>query len=318
LFTPVSISNDTFKDLIRRLASKQAALILFSLLGLSLVPGTFAETDFHVSVPSRIIIGCIGVNLLLCTARRLKNLPLPVLVMHVGALLIIAGATVSAFGFVATVNIYEGATTDTAYRWDLEEDRRMDVAITVKGIKTEFYPVPVRVGVLKGRDKVGLFELKTGGSFTIDGYRIKAEALMMPLSILKLSVFQGDRQLGTADTEGAGELPQDFPYAFRLVAFGNPVYKQVAVELALTQGPQVVAEGIVEANSPLVWNGLYYYHTQLEWDKYGKAYAGIQIVKDPGKPFVYMGFAVLAMGSVLWAYKIFYGRRRIRSPANAE
>jgi hypothetical protein len=288
------------------LASKQLALLLFLLLCISLIPGTLAESNFHASILSRVIIGCMGLNLIFCTMQRMRTLAKPVLVLHLGAILTMAGAVTSAFGFVATVNIYEGTRVDTVYRWDQEKDSPLGVDLTVRKIISEYYPVPVKIGVLKREEKAGLFELKTGNAFVLDRYLVRAESLEMPLENLKLSVFQEGQLIGSTDTDGAKDLPADFPYDFRLVAYRNPVYKKVGVELALLNGSAVVAEGFVEPNNPLVWNGLYFYHTQIEHDAYGNVYAGIQIVNDPGRPVVYTGFGVMMIGSLLWVYKKLY------------
>jgi hypothetical protein len=252
----------------------------------------------------------MGLNLTLCTAQRLRSLPRPVLVVHLGAVLTLGGAMLSSFGFIATVNIYEGTAVDSAYRWDLEHDVPLGFTLAVKRIETEYHPIPVKVGVLKDREKIGLFELKTGKSLELNGYTVKAESLAVPEENLRLSVFQAGRLIGSCDTDGARALPVDFPYDFRLVAYKNPSYKRVGVDLAVSRGSQVVAEGITEVNSPFEWKGLYFYHTNIERDEYGNAYAGIQIVRDPGKPVVFIGFAVILTGSLLWVLRKFYGFRR--------
>jgi hypothetical protein len=253
----------------------------------------------------------MAVNLAFCTVTRLRTLTKPVLVMHVGALLTMAGAVTTAFGYIATVNIYEGAAADTVYRWDQEQDVPFGVSLNVRKIVTEYYPVRVQVGVLAGGVKVGLFKLKTGQSFPIGNYLVQADEVILPEESLKLSVFENGRLIGSADTEGAKSLPPDFPYDFKLVAYGNPVYKKVGVDLALLRGEEVVAEGLIEQNNPLIWNGLSFYHTELEKDEYGNPYAGIQIVKDPGQPIVYAGFAVLLFGASWWSWeKLAKPRRR--------
>jgi hypothetical protein len=292
------------------LASRQLALFLFPLLCLSLIPGTLEKENFHLSGLSRIIIGCMGLNLLFCTMERVRTLSRPVLILHAGAMLTLIGATMSAFGYVATVNIYEGTAVDTVYRWDLEGDVPLGVTVAVKKISVEYHPVPIKVGVLKGQEKVSLHELRTGKSFEIGPYTVTAEEFDVPTENLRLSVFQGGILIGSTDTEGTeNNLPAEFPYSFKLVAFRDPVMKKVGVDLQLTKDSRVVEAGTVEANSPLEWNGLYFYNTNLDEDEYGNVYAGIQIVRDPGRPVVFAGFGVIMTGSLLWVYKKFHGYR---------
>ena len=291
--------------LYRFLGSKQLALGLFLVFCLSLIPGTLEKENFHLSGISRIIIGCMGLNLILCTAQRLRSLPQPVLVIHVGTVLILAGGLASSLGFVATVNIYEGSSVDVVYRWDIDQDVPLGATLTVKRVNSEYYPVPVKVGVLRGGEKAGLFQLKTGENFLLDGYTVRATAIEVLSENLKLSIYREGRLIGVADTDGASDLPQDFPYEFVLVAYRNPVYKMFAVDLELSQGEKVVAEGTTEVNSPLGWEGQYFYCTNLARDEYGKLYAGIQISRDPGRLVVYAGFFVIMAGMLIWSYRKF-------------
>lgn len=309
------ILSKPLETILKELASKRFALILFTLFCLSLVPGTLAETDFHVSAFSRVIIACMALNLIFCSIKRIRTIARPVLVMHFGVALTMAGSVISSLGFVGTVNIYEGSSVNAVYRWDLEKDTDLGFDLTVRKIGVEYYPVPVKIGVLKGEEKYRLIVLKTGERFDLDGYTVAADSLEMPSETLKLTVFKGDRPIGSFDTQGTRQTSADFPFDFKLVAYQNPIVKRVAVGLTLSRGGQVLAEGTSEVNSPFSWNGLYFYHTQLEQDSYGMPYAGIQIVKDPGKPVVFLGFIVLMAGSLFWMYGKMYGYRTARRTA---
>ncbi len=295
-------------ELYRFLASKRFAVILFLLISLSLVPGTLAKEDFHLSWLSRILFGCMVLNLLLCTMQRLRTLPGPVLMLHAGTMVVVTGAVISSFGYIATVNIYEGTAVDSVYRWDKRKDVPLGYELGVRQIHQEYYPVAVRVGVLRGAEKIGLFELKTGGSFPLGAYSVHADALDLSSKTLKLSIYQGGRLIASAETESAAGLPQDFPYTFRLVAYKNPAVKRVWVDLELARGPEMIAAGTSEVNAPFHWDGLDYYCPAVDRDPYSAAYAGIQIVKDPGRPVVFAGFAVICSGCLFWVYRKFSGR----------
>jgi len=297
------------KKKISWLASTECAVVLFLAIAALAIPGTFTESrTIYSSPPFLLLLGCFGLNLALCTIKRLKTLSKPVLVMHGGVLLTLAGCIATSFGYVATVNVYEGDSVDQVYRWDREQDVPLGVGLMVKKVNREFYPIPVKVGVLRGEQKEGLFVLKTGESFDLKNYRVKVDSLEFPAETLKLSVFDQGRLIGSCDTAGTSTLPPGFPYAFKLVAYQNPSLKRLWVDLALANGSEKLVEGTSEVNSPFQWNGLYFYNTRVDRDAAGAVYAGIQIVRDPGRPYVFAGFAIMGLGAVLSFIRRFYGK----------
>ena len=297
------------KKRISWLASTECAVVLFLAIALLAIPGTFTESRAIYSSPLFLsLLGCFGLNLVLCTVKRLKTLSRPVLIMHSGVILTLAGCIATSFGYVATVNVYEGDRTDLVYRWDKKQDVPLGAELVVKKVNREYYPIPVKVGVLRGEEKEGLFVLKTGESFDLKNYRVKVESLEFPAENLKLSVFDQGRLIGTCDTASASALPPGFPYVFKLVAYQNPSLKRLWVDLALARNSEMLAEGTSEVNSPFQWNGLYFYNTLVDRDAAGTVYAGIQIVRDPGRPYVFAGFAIMGLGAVLSFIRRFYGK----------
>lgn len=246
------------------------------------------------------------INLALCTIKRIKTLSIPVLIIHIGVILTFTGGVVSSFGFVATVNIYEGTLADKVYRWDIEQDVSIGAGIMVEKLHEEYYPVPVKVGVKKGQDKYGLFILKTGESFDLDGYSIKVDSIDLSGKALKINVFQGGDYIGSTDTARISGLPGGFPFEFKLVAYMDPVIKKSWVDLKLINGSEIVKEGKTAVNGPLSWNGMNIYHTATNRDRDGNPYIGLQVTRDPGIPYVYTGFCIIGFGGV------FYLLRRMR------
>jgi hypothetical protein len=285
---------------IRFLGSTELAVGLFLVVCLAAIPGTFLENRevIYKSPLFVALLALLGVNLALCTVRRVRSIPKPVLVLHAGVLLTLAGCILTAFGFVATINMYEGTSTDQAFRWDLQQDVPIGVELTVRGVHREYYPVPVKVGVLRGSEKLSLHTLRTGESFMVDGYSVRAEELLLPLEVLRLTVWRDGEKIGSCDTEGAGDLPAWFPYQFRLNKYMNPVLRRMWVDVLLSDR-EGKAEGVAEVNHPFTWRGLHFYNTQIARDDQGRTYAGIQIVKDPGRPLVFAGFAVTCVGALL-------------------
>ena len=293
----------------RFLASTELAVVLFITISLLAIPGTLLENR-DVIFKNPLFTGLLvllSLNLVLCTIRRFKSLPKSVLVLHLGVIITLAGCVVTSFGYIATVNIYEGMAVNQAYRWDLQREEPLGIDLGVSRIHRDYHPIPVKVGVLRGEEKVSLHTLKTGETFPLEGYVVRVDKLDLPTEVLKLTVLREGTVIGSADSDGGTLLPPEFPYRFKLVAFMNPVLKRLWVDLRITgQGESV--EGVAEVNHPFKWNGLYFYHTQVDADAAGNPYAGIQIVNDPGRPLVFAGFLVTSIGGVMA-----YGRRRLWS-----
>lgn len=282
------------------MASTQCAVILFLTIAVIALPGTFIDDRSIYSSPLFVgLLGCFGLNLFLCTIKRFKSIPIAILILHGGVIITLLGCIATTFGYVATVNVYEGSSVNQVYRWDLQQDVILDFDLNVEKIHYEFYPTPIKVGVLKGKQKEKLFVLKTGDSFEHNKYRIKADSLDPSSSELSLSIYDQTKKIGTYSTSGKTDLPSNFPYTFTLVAFRNSVLKRIWVDLKLIRDSGEIIDGTAEINNPFRYNGLYFYTTQFAKDPNGAPYAGIQIVKDPGRPIVFAGFAIVGLGAVL-------------------
>jgi hypothetical protein len=300
--------NTTPSRLYRFLTSTELAVFLFLAICLLAIPGTFTETKkLYSSPPFVVLLALVGVSTLVCTLRRIKTLSTPVIIIHGGVVLSLAGAVVSTFGYVATVNIYEGTAVKEVYRWDVESDTPLGMDLAVEKINTEYYPVPVKVGVLRGAEKFALFTLHTGESFKVGGYTVTVGNLDPWTKNLRLTVTDQGQLIGNVDTAGRRDLPEEFPFDFRLVSYKNPILKRMWVDIRLSRDSRPIAEGSSEVNRPFQWGGLDFFHVQTARDPAGRAYAGLQIVRDPGRPLVFSGFAFVGLGVILAFARRFHG-----------
>lgn len=282
------------------LTSTRFALALFGILSVLSFLGTLPGMEAVYKQPAfRVLLALLGFCTLACTLKRGKSTPWPVLVIHSGVIMTLVGGMMSWLGFVATINVYEGDTVDTFFRWDIEKDAALGFKLTVDRINTDFYPVPVKIGIMQGDAKKALFTLKSGESFDMPPYRITADRLDPDEEKVNLTVFRDGTPIGTADTDEKSDLPPDFPYSFKLVAYQNPKLKRMWVDLRVSDDGKTLLQGASEVNAPLQWNGLSFYHTQVSHDPDGRKYAGIQIVKDPGRPLVFAGMIVTTLGALL-------------------
>jgi hypothetical protein len=305
------IHAEKMKKVVKFFASMELAVALFLLISLVAIPGTFSENrSFYSSPLFYSLLALFGLNLILCTLRRFRSISRSVLVLHSGVIITLVGCIFASFGFVATVNLYEGSTVDHVYRWDREADVPLGVGMELKKINWEYYPMPVKIGILKGQNKEKLFELKTGQSFEFNEYHVVVGPVVYNSENLKLSVFSKGVLIGSFNTlSGSTDLPADFPYSFKLVAYRTPKLKRQWVDLTLRDASGVVAQGTSEVNGPFQWGGLYFFNTLVERDKDGVSYAGIQIVRDPGRWLVFSGMVIVAIGAFMATFRRWHGVR---------
>lgn len=290
------------------LSSTELSIILFGLLAAAALPGTLLKNQqgYYHHPLFILLLTAFGLHLVLCTIRRWRTLAGTTLVVHGGVLVVLAGGVLTATGYVATINIYEGESSGTVYRWDLKKDAPFGREIRVARINTEFYPVPLQIGVMKGDQKHSLQTTKTGESFSLDGYRIRLDRFDPWKEIVFLTASRNGKTLGTADTSGVSNLPADFPYSFKLVAFQDAVIKRFWIDMELLENGRKITSGVTEVNKPFNWNGIDFFNTQISLDEAKRPYAGLQIVRDPGKYVVYAGMIILSLGAVAAWYRRFF------------
>ena len=290
-----------FTSVIDPFTSPRVVLALFFLLICFLVPSTILQEFRPILIkPVKVLLAIIGLNLVICTLSKLKTLRRSTLVIHLGSIIILIGGLISTFGFIATINIYEGDTIDAVYDWGIEQDVPLGYDLRVDAINLNFYPVGVKVGVLKNGQKSDLVVTRTEDSFVVESYRVHVLKLDPVLREIHLRVESLDGQeIGTLSTGGQKDLPPDFPLDFKLVAFQDPKVKRVWVDLELRNNGELIASGTSEVNHPLQWQGMKFFLTQVAADDMGRPYAGIQISKDPGVRYVYFGFLILVAGLLI-------------------
>lgn len=286
------------------LTSKKFTLFLLGALALTLIPSTVSKTPIFINAGC-LLLAILVITLSLCTISHWRRLHGGVLLIHTGVLIILIGSIVSRAGFIATVNIYEGDSIDTAFRWDRQKDTALGFTLELNSIHHDFYPVAVRVGVLIDDQPRKLYELKTGESFTHEGFHVEALDLNPSVPSLRLAITEPDgiRSIQTASKETPAQQSE---ITLQLVAFQTPIIKRSWVDLTMTPTTGPPLSGEAEVNHPLQWHGLRFYHTATNSDPYGKPYAGIQIVKDQGIPLVYIGFLMLCLGNGIFLFKKWY------------
>lgn len=298
-------SKSAFSRVFGFISSTELAVALFLGIAAAAIPGTLSEQRSFYSSPYFIaLLGAFGCNLACCTAYRFRSISWPVLVVHAGVIVTLAGCVVKASGFVATVNTYENNPVTSFYRWDLDQDVNLGFSVIVRSINREFYPVPLKIGVRRNGKNENLYTISTGESFLCGGYRVEARKLDIADKSAELAVYQREQRIGSYQTASrTSDLPAGFPYAFELVAYKTPKLKNEWVELAILQDGRIVAEGTSGVNSPMAWNNLALYNPRNNVDRNGIPYAGIQVVRDPGMPVVFAGLVLMGLGTLASSYR---------------
>ncbi|MBI5142625.1 MAG: hypothetical protein HZA20_10645 [Nitrospirae bacterium] len=299
-----SKAHELFSSL-RLTAALLAALALLS------IPGTLLERSGVVLAPVyAALVVALCVNVAVCVFSRRRGIRLSALVMHVGIILLIAAGFFSMTRRVMTVNIHVGDSVSTVYDWSAERETTLDHEIRIVSMDNRHYPSRVKVGVLSGGEKAGLFEIETGRSFESGGYRVMASSID-PLAVtLNLEVYRGDTLVEKIQVPRTGDAPlPGTPLSFRLVAYQTPRLKSASVNIEIVSGGKVAASGSSGVNKPFSWGGRGYYHTNTAVDEFGNPYAGIQVVEDRWKPLVYIALVALACGVSLRFAEVLMGRK---------
>lgn len=290
-------------NLAATLAAKKFTFILLVPLLIALILSTFLVSfNYELITVIRILLALLAGNLSICTWRNWRVLSTAVTMIHIGVLLVLGGGLWGAAGYIATINIYEGEGSATAYRWDQQQDSDLGFLLNITKIHQKLYPTTVKIGILKNGKKIKLEQINTGQSFTFDQNKIAVKDLDIANKNLKLIITtKGKSQ--EYYTGGSHKQLANSALAFDLVAYSTPAIKKAWVDLEIHKQGKIVAQGQSTVNHPLKWQGLKFYHTQTSHDEYGRAFAGIQIVNDPGIPMVYSGFFMLFVGGLLLLLK---------------
>lgn len=296
----------------RRLTSLPFVPKILLLLAAASVPGTLLtdRKGYFDSIPFTLLLATLALSLSLCTLQAVSRLRLPVLLIHAGFVIVCCGGIVRwTLGWVATVNLYEGMTVDAAYRWDRERDLPLGFAITLERIGFEFHPARLRVGVLKNGEKYRLVTTAEGEGFDVDGIRFAVDRFDPENRSISVTMTPpGGSRVSLPPSEFPTMTSGGVQYGFRLVAWRTPDLRRSWVDLTVRSPSAPELTGSSEVNAPLRFQGVTIHHTANDADQSGRPFAGLQIVKDPGRPVVFTGMVLVSAGGVLLPFS----RRRRR------
>ncbi|BCR06341.1 hypothetical protein DESUT3_34100 [Desulfuromonas versatilis] len=239
--------------------------------------------------------------------------------VHLSCLAIMAGALAGEFGFVGTLNIHVGKKSGVILDWDRGGDRELGFEFRLDAFEPRYYPLELQFQVSSAQGDV-LEEITTREGEVVPlpkpGFSAGVKQFEIAKRQLTLEILRSGVPWGVYRATPEGQS-FDGPPGFDLVvvptAFRDPVLRQTHSEVSILEGGQVVRQGVIEVNRPLVHRGVAIYQTAFDQDQFGFWYAGFQFSKDPGEPLVWCASILLMLGlalSFLLPYRV-VGIRRV-------
>lgn len=223
--------------------------------------------------------------------------------VHLSVLLLMAGALAGELGFVGTLNIHIGKTSDVYFDWDSKADLPLGFTFRLDHFEPRFYPIELRFEAVDPATGQVLqkYQVKEGEVVELPRAGLSARVVAfipfekrLVLELLGNGVSLGEYQGLPAPMQLSN--PIDPGFELRPTEFRDPILKQMHSEVSILEGGQVVKQGVIEVNTPLVHRGVRIYQTAFDQDQYGFWYAGFQFSRDPGEMVVWICCVLLVLG----------------------
>jgi hypothetical protein len=302
-----------------------SSLKLFYAASLALAAAFIWQTVFNQGLPvyGRPWFLALGVllafNIAACAARRARTASLHFLLMHAGLVVIILGAFASrSFRFEAQLPLRKGIETSLAQSGDALY--RLPFAVKLEDFRLEYYREPSgELTVSDGKSRRA-FPAAAGNVINLREYGAEIKVLR---TLKDFSLSAGDkaedkspywnnpaaqlevRHAGRTRrlwTFAAFPAPQDtgLPFKVSYVLTGAEIKNFTSVLAVRPEdGSAFTAE--VSVNRPLRTGGYTLY--QSSYDPADAGYSLLTVARDRGTWIVYLGFAALCAGILLWLRK---------------
>ncbi len=225
--------------------------------------------------------------------------------LHLSILAVMIGALAAQLGFVGTMNLYVNHQSDEYFDWDVEKNRPLGFTFRLDYFEPQYYPIDLRFATFDKQTREQLQEFTSREGETV--------ALSPDLSVQVLNFFPEEQHMVLGILrEGAlvGEYHslsgmRSYPNSINLdveikpTAFRDPILKQLHSKASILENNEVVRQGVIEVNQPLVHRGVAIYQTAYSRDASGFWTCGFQLSKDPGEPLVWLGCITLTLSLIL-------------------
>lgn len=233
-------------------------------------------------------------------------------ILHLSILVIMAGALAAQLGFVGTINIYVKSQTDKYFNWDLGDETSLDFTFRLDHFEPQYYPIDLRFATYdkESRDMLQEFTTVEGETvvispdLTVQVLRFYPEEQHLILGIVREGILIGDYHSLSGERNYPNTI--DPGVVIKPTAFRDPLLKQLHSEVSILENGDVVRQGVIEVNTPLVYRGVAIYQTAYSRDESGFWTCGFQLSKDPGEPLVWLGSIVLTLAILLVFFVRFF------------
>lgn len=226
-------------------------------------------------------------------------------ILHLSILAIMLGAWASQLGFVGTLNIYVTHQSDKYFDWDSEGELPLGFTLQLDHFAPEYYPIDLRFATYepKSRKQLQEFTAREGETVVLSpGLSAQVQRFYPEEQHLVLGLLSNGLPLGEYHAlSGERSYPNsvDPGVVIKPTAFRDPIVKQLRSDVSILENGEVVRQGTIEVNHPLVHRGVAIYQTAYSRDPSGFWYCGFQLSRDPGEPLVWVGSIVLCLSLLL-------------------
>ena len=226
-------------------------------------------------------------------------------ILHLSILAIMLGAWAGQLGFVGTLNMYVSHQSDKYFDWDIEGERPLGFTLRLDHFEPQYYPIDLRFATYDKQTRQQLQEFTTregetvvlSPELSVQVLRFFPEEQHLVFGILREGALIGEYHSLSGERTYPNSI--DPGVVIKPTAFRDPLLKQLHSEASILENGEVVRQGIIEVNQPLVHRGVAIYQTAYSRDESGFWTCGFQLSKDPGEPLVWLGSIVLVLALML-------------------
>lgn len=318
--------------LFKSLSSVKLAISLLVLIAIVMIVATLLRNQAHArryiyhSWWFVSLLGLFCLNLIFCTVKRwsIRLRRLGTTVTHLGVLVMVAGAVISSlWSERGSVRLWPGDSTSVCFDekgehlhlpfvvhlddFEVERYTQQREALVVHLVKEKIaraFPLDVGKEFKIGNGPYKITILRYEPDFIVLGkgeYGSRSKSPNNPALLVQLTGGEEDRtQWVFLKYPGMLQDPEaDVLLDYRQVDVSGRI-KSFKSTLRLTQNGQTVASKIIEVNRPLKYAGWTVY--QSFYDNIHESWSGLEIAKDPGIPFIYLGFLLISAGVLFGFY----------------